>query len=158
MSGEVTRPGFVHDLYSMNQNLFLSSPVSAELGDDLARHGLQYRTSSKPYSNVFLDGKSLRVYNDEDRMMRLLHDEDPNALTALTRAYRRCKDARALALYPPAPSDPETASCPSVREGRRRAWIGMSLSGAGRLRALSSPRSPGTRSASSGTTRTRSAV
>jgi len=27
MSGEVTRPGFVHDLYSMNQNLFLSSPV-----------------------------------------------------------------------------------------------------------------------------------
>jgi phytoene dehydrogenase-like protein len=27
MSGEVTRPGFVHDLYSMNQNLFLSSTV-----------------------------------------------------------------------------------------------------------------------------------
>jgi hypothetical protein len=27
MSGEVTRPGFVHDLYSMNQNLFLSSLV-----------------------------------------------------------------------------------------------------------------------------------
>ena len=61
MSGEVTRPGFLHDLYSMNQNLLLSSPVQAELGDDLARHGLQYRTSSKPYSNVFLDGKSLRV-------------------------------------------------------------------------------------------------
>ncbi len=81
----------------------------------------------------------------------------PNASTALTRSYRRCKDARALALCPPEPSDPETATCPSVREGRR-AWIGMSLSGASRWRALSSPRSPGTRSASSGTTRTRSAV
>jgi hypothetical protein len=82
----------------------------------------------------------------------------PNASTALTRSYRRCKGARALALCPPELSDPETATCPSVREGRRQAWIGMSLSGASRWRALSSPRSQGTRSASSGTTRTRSAV
>ena len=41
----------------------------------------------------------------------------PNASTALTRSYRRCKDARALALCPPEPSDPKTAMCPSAREG-----------------------------------------
>lgn len=40
MSGEITWPGFVHDLYSTNQNLFLASPVYRELKPDLKRHGL----------------------------------------------------------------------------------------------------------------------
>jgi phytoene dehydrogenase-like protein len=74
MSGEVTRPGFVHDLYAMNQNLFLGSPVYAELGGDLERHGLRYRVSEKPYSNAFPDGTSLRVYKDRDRTVRLLRE------------------------------------------------------------------------------------
>src|SRR5687767_3280403 len=33
VSDEVTRPGFVHDLFATNQNLFLGSPAFAELGD-----------------------------------------------------------------------------------------------------------------------------
>ena len=74
MSGEITRPGFVHDLYSMNQNLFLGSPVYAELKDDLERHGLRYKTSVKPYASVFPDGKSLRVYQDQERTKRLLRE------------------------------------------------------------------------------------
>jgi phytoene dehydrogenase-like protein len=45
-SGEVTLPGFIHDLYSTSQNLFLGSPVYQELRADLERHGLRYRTSS----------------------------------------------------------------------------------------------------------------
>lgn len=67
MSGEVTRPGFVSDLYSTNQNLFLSSPVYKEFKDDLARHGLRYSHCNKPYSNVFPDGTSLRVYQDAEK-------------------------------------------------------------------------------------------
>ncbi|HZC84148.1 MAG TPA: NAD(P)/FAD-dependent oxidoreductase [Rubrobacter sp.] len=89
MSGEVTRPGFVHDLYSMNQNLFLASPVYAELKEDLERHGLRYKTSPKPYSNVFPDGKSLRVYNDQERTMRPLRDHSPEDAEGFERLYDR---------------------------------------------------------------------
>jgi phytoene dehydrogenase-like protein len=71
-SGEVTRPGFVHDLFATNQNLFLGSPAFAELGEDLARHGLRFATTARPYSNVFPDGRSLRVYQDADRTRTLL--------------------------------------------------------------------------------------
>jgi phytoene dehydrogenase-like protein len=76
-SGEITRPGFVHDLFATNQNLFLGSPAFAELGDDLARHGLRFATTDKPYSNVFPDGRSLRVYQDADRTRALLERHDP---------------------------------------------------------------------------------
>jgi phytoene dehydrogenase-like protein len=80
-SGEVTRPGFVHDLFATNQNLFLGSPAFAELGDDLARHGLRFATTDRPYSNVFPGGHSLRVYQDADRTRALLerHDADDAA-------------------------------------------------------------------------------
>ena len=76
VSGEITRPGFVHDLFATNQNLFLGSPAFAELGDDLARHGLRFATTARPYSNAFPDGRSLRVYQDADRTRALLERHD----------------------------------------------------------------------------------
>ena len=76
MSDEVTLPGFIHDLYSTNQNLFLNSAVFREFGDDLKRHGLRYRTSAKPYGNVFPGGKSLRVYQDAERTLELLRQHN----------------------------------------------------------------------------------
>jgi phytoene dehydrogenase-like protein len=89
MSGEITRPGFVHDLYSMNQNLFLGSPVYGELADDLKRHGLSYKTASRPYSNVFPDGTSLRIYQDQDRTLELLHDHNPRDAEGFQRLHER---------------------------------------------------------------------
>ena len=91
MSGEITRPGFVHDLYSMNQNLFLGSPVYAELADDLKRHGLSYKTASRPYSNVFPDGTSLRIYQDQDRTLELLRDHSPRDAEGFQRLHERYK-------------------------------------------------------------------
>ena len=76
VSGEATRPGFVHDLFATNQNLFLGSPAFAELGEDLARHGLRFATTDRPYSNVFPDGRSLRVYQDADRTRDMLERHD----------------------------------------------------------------------------------
>jgi phytoene dehydrogenase-like protein len=75
-SGEITRPGFVHDLFATNQNLFLGSPAFAELGDDLARHGLRFATTDKPYANAFPGGRALRVYSDAERTRALLADHD----------------------------------------------------------------------------------
>jgi phytoene dehydrogenase-like protein len=69
-SGEITRPGFVHDLYSANQNLFLNSQVFNEFKDELARYGLDYALSDKPYANIFPDEKSLRVYMNQEKTMK----------------------------------------------------------------------------------------
>jgi phytoene dehydrogenase-like protein len=97
MSGEITRPGFIHDLYSTNQNLFVASPVYAEFRDDLARHGLRYRTSTKPFCNVFPDGASLRVYGDPDRTVELLRQHNPQDAEGWTRLYAHYKQfGRAL--------------------------------------------------------------
>ena len=75
-SAEITRPGFVHDLFATNQNLFLGSPAYAELGEDLARHGLRFATTAKPYANAFPGGRALRVYQDAMRTRALLADHD----------------------------------------------------------------------------------
>jgi hypothetical protein len=44
-SAEITQPGFVHDLFAMNQNLFRGSPIYRDFRNDLERHGLRYIVS-----------------------------------------------------------------------------------------------------------------
>lgn len=68
-SAELTLPGFIHDTYSTNQNLFLSSTLYAEHKDDLARHGLTYAHAQDPFACVFPGGKALRVYGDKERTL-----------------------------------------------------------------------------------------
>lgn len=75
-SGEPAAAGFVHDLFATNMNLFLGSAAFAELGDDLARAGVAFATTSRPYSNVFPDGSSLRVYQDAARTRAILAEHD----------------------------------------------------------------------------------
>ena len=88
-SGEITRPGFIHDLYSMNQNLFLGSPVYAELQDDLERQGLSYKVAEKSYSNVYPGGKSLRVYKDVDHTMDLLREHNERDAEGFGRLFEQ---------------------------------------------------------------------
>lgn len=76
-SAELTEAGVVHDVYATNMNLFLGSPAFAELGDDLARHGLAFATTDRPYASAFPGGKSLRVSGDADRTRELLAAHDP---------------------------------------------------------------------------------
>jgi phytoene dehydrogenase-like protein len=76
-SAEVTRPGFVHDLFATNLNLFLGSPVHQELGGELERHGLSYAGSAAPFANLFADGHSLRVWADHERTVAELERHDP---------------------------------------------------------------------------------
>ncbi len=90
-SAEVTRPGYVHDVYSMNMNLFLASPVWAELREELEAHGLAFAKSAKPYCNVFPTGTALRVYHDADRTlagMRAHNAADAEGWQALYDAFK----------------------------------------------------------------------
>lgn len=88
-SGEVTLPGFVHDLYATNLNLFLASPVYKELKEDLGRHGLAFAHSDRPYCNLFPDGKSLRIYQDVGRTVELLHAHNPADAVSWEQLYDR---------------------------------------------------------------------
>jgi phytoene dehydrogenase-like protein len=91
-SAEATAPGYVHDLYATNMNLFLGSAVFAELGDELAAQGLEFAGTDKPYSSVFPDGKSLRVWKDRARTREAIaaHDAaDAEGWDRLAAAYDR---------------------------------------------------------------------
>ena len=76
-SGELTRPGYQHDLFATNMNLFLGSPVAAELGSELERHGLRYAASDRPFANVYPEGKALRVRQGVAETLAELEAHDP---------------------------------------------------------------------------------
>ncbi|MFD3451003.1 phytoene desaturase family protein [Streptomyces sp. NPDC058691] len=91
-SGEITSPGFTHDLYSTNQNLFLGSRAYADFAPDLSRHGLTFASTDRPYANVFPDGLSLRVHSDYPRTLGQLaaHDTgDADGFAGLYQRYRQ---------------------------------------------------------------------
>lgn len=86
-SAELTEDGFVHDVYSTNMNLFLDSPVYAELADEFADHGLEFSHTPKPYCNLFPDGTCLRVYQDEERTLEELRAHEPADAVEWERLY-----------------------------------------------------------------------
>ncbi|SDI63894.1 phytoene desaturase family protein [Nonomuraea jiangxiensis] len=77
LSEELTLPGFVHDVFSTNQNLLLGSPFYAEHASALAKHGLKYAVGGKPYANAFPDGTALGVDQDLERTLASLRERDP---------------------------------------------------------------------------------
>jgi phytoene dehydrogenase-like protein len=76
-SGEVTLPGFHHDLYATNLNLFLGSAFYRDHRDALGARGLSFAHSDRPFANVFPDGRILRVYQGADRTLDELAAHNP---------------------------------------------------------------------------------
>jgi len=66
-SGELTEPGFIHDHFATNVNLFLNSPFYEDYGDELHNHGFDLATADQPYASVFPDGDGLAVHTDSDK-------------------------------------------------------------------------------------------
>ena len=65
-TAEVTLPGYRHDLFATNLNLFAGSAFYAEFGADLTRHGLAFAPSARPFSSIFPDGRFLGVTTDPE--------------------------------------------------------------------------------------------
>ena len=63
-SGEVTIPGYRHDLFSAFYPLAAVSPAFEAL--DLESHGLRWRRSSVPLAHVFADGRAAAISLDVD--------------------------------------------------------------------------------------------
>jgi len=95
-SAEITRPGFVSDLFATNMNLFLGSPAFAELGSELERHGLEFAGCEHPVANVFPDGRALRIQQGVEETLAGLEAHDPadaEGWRELDRLYERLSPA-----------------------------------------------------------------
>jgi phytoene dehydrogenase-like protein len=65
-TGEITLPGFRHDLYAMNLGLFAGSPFFAAHKDRLLAHGLDLVTAERCFATPFADDTWLGVENNAD--------------------------------------------------------------------------------------------
>ncbi len=65
-TAEITVPGFRHDVFSAWHPLWVGGAAHAQLGDDLARHGLEYLNTELPTATLFPDGESAFLLRDAD--------------------------------------------------------------------------------------------
>ena len=66
-TGEITLPGFHHDVMAATWVLFLTSPAGAALGPHLARHGIEYCHTAHPTGVVRPNGEALVLTTDRAR-------------------------------------------------------------------------------------------
>lgn len=87
---EVTLPGFRHDLFAMNMNLFAGSPFYAEFGKELTTHGLEFAPTDKPFGSVFPNGEFLGVSTDSEETQQRIEEvasDDVEAWRELTSQF-----------------------------------------------------------------------
>lgn len=63
-SDQITEPGFIHDVLAATWVLFVTSPAFGELGEDLARHGLEFCHSEFATGVLRSDGSALVLSQD----------------------------------------------------------------------------------------------
>jgi phytoene dehydrogenase-like protein len=93
-TAELTEPGYLHDVFSAWHPLWVGGAAHAELGDELAAHGLEYLNTEFPTASAFPDGRAaflLRTADanaeeldrhaegDGDAWRRMLDEFFPNA-------------------------------------------------------------------------------
>ena len=86
---EVTLPGFRHDLFATNMNLFAGSPFFAEFGEELTTHGLRFVPSDKPFGSVFPEGRFVGVSTDQAVTHRTIASVAPADIDSWTDAANR---------------------------------------------------------------------
>jgi phytoene dehydrogenase-like protein len=57
-TAQITVPGYRHDVFSAWHPLWVGGAAHAQLGDDLARHGLEYLNTELPTGTLYADGES----------------------------------------------------------------------------------------------------
>jgi phytoene dehydrogenase-like protein len=65
-TAELTEPGFHHDVFSAWHPLWVGGAAHAELGDDLARRGLEYLNTEHPTGTLFPDGAAVFLTTSTD--------------------------------------------------------------------------------------------
>ncbi|HZB24467.1 MAG TPA: NAD(P)/FAD-dependent oxidoreductase [Gaiellaceae bacterium] len=65
-TAELTEPGYVHDVFSGWHPLWVGGAAHAELGDELARHGLEYLNTELPAATAYPDGDAAFLLRTAD--------------------------------------------------------------------------------------------
>ena len=69
-SAEILEPGFKHDLFASNIGLFMGSRVYSDFKEEFHQNGFDIVVGKQPFSNVFPDGKCIRVYTDREKTLQ----------------------------------------------------------------------------------------
>lgn len=124
-TAEVTLPGYRHDLFATNLNLFAGSSFYAEFGDNLARHGFAFAPTSRPFSSAFPDGRFVGVTTDREEtlgMIGAVSEADAEAWSSLFAWFDRIAPHLFPLLGTPLPS---VDACKALWSGVRslgRTW------------------------------------
>ncbi len=86
-SGELTLPGYVHDLFATNLNLFLASRFYAEHAAGLERHGFAAARTKYPFASAFPDASALGVTTDLSDTLSGLAALEPRDATGWGELY-----------------------------------------------------------------------
>jgi phytoene dehydrogenase-like protein len=77
-TGEITLPGFRHDLYAMNLSLFAGSPFFAAHRDRLTKHGLQFVPARDCFASVFPDQTWFGIGSELERNLDKIARASPS--------------------------------------------------------------------------------
>lgn len=106
-SGEVTLPGFQHDLFATNVGLFVVSPIYRDFRKELDDAGLRFLTNGYPFASSYGNGRIARVYVNQEAMERELAAFSSGDLEGWQRAlglYKRTASAFLPLFYTALPS------------------------------------------------------
>jgi phytoene dehydrogenase-like protein len=73
-TAEVTLPGFQHDLYAANLNLFMGSAFFREHGDEVLASGFDPVVAERPFGSVFPGGRFVGVSTDPAETVAAIRD------------------------------------------------------------------------------------
>jgi phytoene dehydrogenase-like protein len=91
-TAEATLPGFRHDLFATNLNLFAGSPFYNEFRGDLHKHGLEFVNNPNAFSSAYPGGGWLGVSADLDATLdgiRKYSPRDAESWSGLLEMFKR---------------------------------------------------------------------
>lgn len=123
---EVTLPGFRHDLFAANLNLFAGSQFFERYGSRLEEHGLEFAPASKPFASVFPGDRFLGVSTDSSETVDMIAGfsaEDAEAWTSLAGRFEETAPHVFPLLGVPLPSSAALKAFASGTRALGRTWI-----------------------------------
>jgi phytoene dehydrogenase-like protein len=124
-TAEVTLPGFRHDLYATNLNIFVGGAFFAEHNDDLFRHGFGLAPATRPFASSFPQARWVGVSthgSETGESIRAHSPADAEAWGRLGQWFGEVAPTLFGVLGAPMPSRALTSALWRQRSVVRRQW------------------------------------